>query len=95
MIKLLIMTDFFSEILHVSQVYTLPNEDKPLDSDEPKNKEEAESGQVLISQRTRKRNEQDQIDEIINLYKKDSKDEDEDDNESQNKPPEPTFNILK
>ena len=79
------MTDFFSEFLHVSQVYTLPT-DTP-----PANREETESGQVLISQRTRKRPEQDQIDEIVNLYSRITKE----DNETPEEPPEPAFTEFK
>ena len=83
------MTDFFSEFLHISQIYTLNNEEEP-----EKQKEEGpeESGQVLISQRTRKRKEQDQINEIIDLYtQKISK---EDEVQSQDSP-KPSFTPLK
>ena len=80
------MSDFFSEFLHVSQIYsenkeekTPQKEDPPKKEDEPNKPEKAEDApkkenQVLISQRTRKRTEQDQIQEIIDLYyQKDSK----------------------
>ena len=88
------MTDFFSEFLHVSQIYTLNNEESPDKKDELKKEEIDDPAQVLISQRTRKRKEQDQIQEIVDLYtQKEIKEEEH--NEINDPYAGPTFKGLK
>ena len=83
------MADFFSEFLHVSQVYTIATDDKSPANEAPKPADQDPPEQVLISQRTRKCKEQDQIQEIIDLYTKDK-----DDPADPDEPSGPTFDRI-
>ena len=66
------MTDFFSEFLHISQIYCIKEETSPNNSQNQGSAKQDVSqiiDQTLISQTDRNLAEDEQINEILGLYK--------------------------
>lgn len=74
------MTDFFSEFLHISQIYCIKEETSPKNSQKQESTKQDVSqiiDQTLISQTDRNLAEDEQIEEILGLYKHGEGSEDE------------------